>query len=500
MKSVITILSLLLFSHSGPSLPDGPLAFPEAEGYGAKSTGGRGGRIIEVTSLADSGPGTLREAISAAGPRIIIFRVAGYVDLTTPIKLENSNLTIAGQTAPGNGICLRMAPGNAEGIQGLLLVPNRVDLHDVVIRYLKFRQGWTPTYKGHGARPHNVYFRRGKDVILDHISSQWTRDNLFTLSLGSEATQNEAISNFTIQKSLFGESEEGHSTTMNIQGTNDPGRGPCFYTGQWVSNISIHRNLFMGSDHRNPRLNTKKIRVTNNVIYNWGNRAGESAHGAEVDYIGNYYKGGPQTSNDPYYYRVFHEPWKDECPDNPLASLYLDENIMEPLYMPPEDPFSFYEMYNTRAPLEEKYKRWQPLPAEPVSVHLVSANEAYTEVLADVGCNARLDDHGNLVPNSDQIDQRMISNVVNTTGLDHQLNEEDWQNGVVSFPVMDPGTTYTDTDHDGMADGWELHHFDNLDTASYDTENKTDSDGDGYYDLEEFLNGSDPHRKDSLAI
>jgi len=499
MKSLIAIISLLLLGHSGPSLPDRPLAFPEAEGYGANAIGGRGGRIIEVTSLADSGPGTLREAINALGPRIVTFRVAGYIDLTTPIRLTNSYLTIAGQTAPGNGICLRMHPGNAEGIAGLLLVPNSAGIHDVVIRYLKFRQGWTPTYKGHGARPHNVYFRRGKDVILDHISSQWTRDNLLTISLGSNATEDESISNFSIQKSLFGESEEGHSTAMNIQGTNNPDRGACFYTGQWVSRISIHRNLFMGSDHRNPRLNTNAIRVTNNVIYNWGNRAGESAHGAEVDYISNYYKGGPQTTNNPYYYRIIQEPWKEECPDNPLASLYMKDNIMDPLYMPPEDPFSFYEMYITREPLEEKYKRWHPLPMEPVSVHIVSAAEAYTEVLADVGCNARLDDQGNLVLNSDTIDQRMINNVIHTTGLDHQLNEADWQNGVVSFPIMDPGTPYADTDHDGMADNWELHHFEDLETASYDTESKTDSDGDGYYDFEEFLNGSNPHKKDTLG-
>ncbi len=507
MKSFITIISLLLLGHTAPLLPEKPLAFPEAEGYGANALGGRGGRIIEVTSLADNGPGTLREAINASGPRIIIFRVAGYIDLTTPIRITNSFLTIAGQTAPGDGICLRMAPGNAEGIGGLLLVPNSAGIRDVVIRYLKFRQGWTLTYKGHGARPLNVYFRRGRDVILDHISSQWTRDNLLTISLGSNATENESISNFTIQKSLFGESEEGHSTGMNIQGTTNSDRGACFYTGQWVSRISIHRNLFMSSDHRNPRLNTNEIKVTNNVIYNWGNRAGESAHAAEVDYIGNYYKGGPQTiriSNShpddrSYNYRIIHEPWKEDCPDNPPASLYMDDNIMEPFYMPPEDPFSFYEMSVTGNDLEDEYKRWHPLPMEPGSVHIVSATEAYTEVLADVGCNARLDDQGNFIPNSDTIDQRMINDVIHTTGLDHQLNKADWQNGIVSFPVMDPGTPYTDTDHDGMADGWELYHFGDLDTASYDTESKTDTDGDGYYDLEEFLNGSNPHEKDSLG-
>jgi len=496
MKSLLAILSILLFHSSSPLVPVGPLAFPGAEGFGALAVGGRGGRIIEVTSLADSGPGTLREAVNATGPRIIIFRVAGYIDLVTPIKVVNPYLTIAGQAAPGDGICLRMKPGHGEGIVGLLYAPNSAHgLHDVIIRYLKFRQGWSPTYKGHGNRPLNVYFRQGKNVILDHISSQWTRDNLFTISLGSNATANEAISNFSIQNSLLGESEEGHSTGMNIQGTTNADRGDCFYTGQWVRNISIHRNLFTGSDHRNPRLNTHNIRVINNVMYNWGNRAGESAHDTIVDYIGNYYKGGPQTTDDISFYRVIHEPWKDSCADNPPASLHLAGNIMEPYYMNPSDPYAYYQMYHTLQPLDNKYKRTQPLTSAPVPVKAVPAEDAYNQVLADVGCNAHLDGHGIFWRHSDSIDQRMIDDVRHKKGFDHPINQNDWDTQKVAFPVMDPGTPYTDTDHDGMGDDWEMDHFKNLHTAEYNDASKTDYDHDGFYDLEEFLNGSDPEKR-----
>ncbi len=471
-------------------------AFPEAEGYGAESIGGRGGRIIEVTNLNDSGPGSLREAVESSGSRIVVFRVSGYIDLVSPIRLTNPFVTIAGQTAPGDGICLRMKPGNSEGITGLIYVPNNADnLHDVVIRYLKFRQGWTPTYKGNGGpRPHNVYFRRGHDIIVDHISSEWTRDNLFSVSLGSSAQEDDSIYNFSIQNSLFGESEEGHSTGMNIQGTSNSSRGNCFYTGKWVKDVSVHRNLFTGSDHRNPRVNTNKVRVINNVIYNWGNRAGESTHDAKVDYINNYYKAGPQTTDNVYYHRIFHEPWKAGCESSPPASLYMSGNIMLPNYNPPSDEFAFYKMSQSGyPPLEDKYKRYTTLEKSNFPVSVLNTNDAYNLVLSDVGDNAHFNENGSLVKNSDSVDTRMINDVINKTGFDHEVNQQDWNDGNVSFPVMASVTPYVDSDHDAMADNWEIDNFGNLTTAQYGDLVKTDADSDGYYDLEEFLNGSDPN-------
>ena len=487
---MIILISVLLFNLNtvNAQVP----AFPEAEGFGAFSIGGRGGRIIEVINLNDSGPGSLREAIQATGPRIIIFKVAGYIDLESPIRLVNPYVTIAGQTAPGDGICLRMKPGNSEGIRGLIYVPNSADnLHDVIIRYLKFRQGWSLTYKNNGGpRPLNVYFRRGYDVIVDHISSQWTRDNLFTISLSSEAEIADSIYNFSIQNSLFGESEEGHSTGMNIQGGSNASIGECYYTGNLVKDVSVHKNLFTGTDHRNPRVNTNKVKVINNVIYNWGNRVGESAHNVKVDFINNYYKAGPQTTDNIYYQRLLHEEWGDDCE---LGSIYMSGNIMAPHHLTPSDPYEFYQMSKTGYPLlENKYKRYALLEKAEKPVKILSVYDAYDTVLEDVGDNARLDDNGNLIRNSDSIDLRMINDVKNGTGFDHEINESDWNNGIVSFPVMDSGVTYIDSDNDGMADEWEMNKFGDLNTAKYDDTNKTDNDSDGYYDLEEFLNGSDP--------
>ena len=493
MKKILTVVILVLMGPFSVFSQSRIPAFPEAMGHGAFAIGGRGGRIIEVTNLNESGAGSLRAALEASGPRIVIFRVAGYIDLTTPIKIVDPYLTVAGQTAPGDGICLRMKPGNSEGIPGLIYVPNSADIHDVIIRYLKFRQGWTLTYKGNGGpRPINVYFRRGHDVIIDHISSQWTRDNLFGISLGSGAVASDSVYNFSIQNSLFGESEEGHSTGMNVQGTSNSSRGECFYTGKWVCRVSVHRNLFTGSDHRNPRVNTNQIRVINNVIYNWGNRAGESTHDVKVDFINNYFKSGPMS----YTQRFIHEPWKTGCEDAPPASIFMSGNIMTPDYNPPSDPYAFYEMYRTGEPLEDKYKRYTPLPSAKIPVTVLSVDSAYAAVLSDVGCNARLDENGNFVSNliTDTVDIRMINNVLTGTGFDHEIDSLDWAEGRVAFPEMSPGTPYTDTDNDGMADTWEMDHFGDLTTAKYDDVFKTDYDGDGYPDLEEFLNGSDPEK------
>ena len=490
-NKVIALLSLIIIIGQSTVLSQ-TLAFPEAKGYGAYARGGRGGRIIEVTNLNDSGEGSLRAAVEASGPRIVIFRVSGYIDITSPIRLENPYITIAGQTAPGDGVCVRMKPGNPEGIGGLFYSSNSSNPHDVIVRYLKFRQGWTLTYKYHGTRPINVYFRRGHDIILDHISTQWTRDNLFTISLGSGAVEADSIYNFSIQNTLLGESEEGHSTGMNIQGTSNSDRGECFYTGKWVKRVSVHRNLFTGSDHRNPRVNTNVVRVINNVIYNWGNRAGESTHDVKVDYINNYYKGGPQTTDDTYYYRIIHEPWESGCEDSPPASIYMSGNIMTPHYNPPSDPYDFYEMYLTRFPLEDKYKRYEELASAPVPVPILSVEETYDSVLADVGCNARLDDDGAFIANSDEVDIRMINDVINGTGFDHEVDSLDWASGTVSFPDIDAGTPYIDEDKDGMADSWEMNYFGSLDSAQYNDSSKTDYDRDGYFDLEEFLNGSNP--------
>ncbi len=492
MNVLLRLIIILVFSITISLFSQGLPAFPGAEGYGAESIGGRGGRIIEVTNLNESGAGSLRAAIEASGPRIVIFRVSGYIDLTSPIRLVNPYITIAGQTAPGDGICIRMKPGNSQGIPGLIYVPNSADnLHDVIIRYLKFRQGWTLTYKGNGGpRPHNIYFRKGHDVIVDHVSSEWTRDNLFSVSLGSGAEAADSIYNFSIQKCLFGESEEGHSTGMNIQGTSNSEIGTCFYTGKWIKNISVHKNLFTGSDHRNPRVNTNVIKVINNVIYNWGDRAGESAHDVKVDYINNYYKAGPQTTDNIYYQKILHEAWGTDCS---LASIYMSGNIMETHFNPPANPFDFYKMSESGyPPLEDKYKRYSPLESAPIPVEILSVENAYNAVLADVGDNARLDENGVLVEKSDAVDTRMINDVINKTGFDHAVNESDWTSGAVSFPTMTSGTPYIDTDNDGMADTWEINQFGDLTTAQYDATNKTDYDSDGYYDLEEFLNASNP--------
>lgn len=200
------------------------------------------------------------------------------------------------------------------------------------------------------------------------------------------------------------------------------------------------------------------------------------------------------TGNALDSYRLWHEEYSFIC-NNPDASIYLSGNIMLPLYNPPSDPYDIYKMYSSMTPLKTEYRRYEALENSFVPVKILTVEETYDSVLADVGCNARLDDQGNFVANSDEVDLRMIQNVINGSGTDHEVDSLDWANGVVSWPVMDSGTPYTDTDKDGMADGWEMKYFGDLSTAKYDETDKTDYDADGYYDIEEFLNGSDPKKE-----
>ncbi|MHC4933496.1 MAG: hypothetical protein ACYTGV_15030 [Planctomycetota bacterium] len=151
------------FGQSPPSLP----AFPGAEGFGAHSIGGRGGQVIEVTNLNDAGPGSLRAALEASGPRIVVFRVAGTIELDSSIEVQNPYLTVAGQTAPGDGITLKNSPLNAK-------TPLKIETYEVVIRYLRSRPGSNPADSGTldaltiSNEEADVY-----NVIVDHSSFSW---------------------------------------------------------------------------------------------------------------------------------------------------------------------------------------------------------------------------------------------------------------------------------------------------------------------------------------
>ena len=271
-------------------------AFPGAEGFGAESVGGRRGKIIEVTNLHDSGPGSFRTAVSAPEPRIVVFRVAGTIEIKSRIDIQYPFLTVAGQTAPGDGILLK---GTEEGGGQML----RIRTHDVILQYLRIRSGAhgkpgrgqinvsLSPIEANGNQYGNVY-----NIILDHLSLSWTLDE--NLSIHRNVPENQpqvwesypTISNVSVQHCLIAEGLYPHSTGIQTGGERIARDGKSIYNGgMGVFNLSIHRNVFVNTSHRNPGLGSKSARVINNIMYNWSSKCAETHDAITVDWIGNYF-------------------------------------------------------------------------------------------------------------------------------------------------------------------------------------------------------------------
>jgi len=370
-------------------------AFPGAEGFGADTPGGRGGKSVFVTNLNDSGPGSFRAACDATGPRIVIFRVGGLIDLKKNIKVVNPYLTIAAQTAPGDGICLH----------DYQIV---IDAHDVIIRYLRSRPG---DISGKEVDAISIA-GSSRNVIVDHCSATWSVDECLSPSGG--------IADVTVQWCLIA---EGLNHSVHKKG--DHGYGSLVRA---VGGLSLHHNLWAHNRGRNPRLGDNygkppypTFDVRNNVIYDYG---GPSVAGdtLEANYINNYIRPGPETKRQ-----------QTIGPKATAAALkfYLEGNELAGKIT--SDLFATMKGV-TIAP--------KPFPAP--KVRTVSAAEAYKMVLADAGATA---------PIRDAVDARIVADVRNGTG--HFV---DSQKQVGGWPDYKSGTPPKDTDGDGIPDAWELAH------------------------------------------
>jgi len=254
MLSTFFVSTCLIMSSSLQGVENLP-AFPGAEGFGALASGGRGGEIYHVTNLRNDGRGSLRDAVSR-GPRIVVFDIGGYIELASPLQVAG-NITVAGQTAPGEGICVR----NYE--------VSLSKAHNVIIRYLRFRQGMTPTQK----RKYALAVNESSDVILDHLSIEWGRWDCIGVGKSS---------NVSIQYCLIGEAI-------------DPQRFGCLCQSD---NVTFFHNLWIDNQSRNPKAKGH-VQYINNVVYNWGADGyvgGHSKAPHTADLIGNYFIGGPSSS------------------------------------------------------------------------------------------------------------------------------------------------------------------------------------------------------------
>jgi len=419
--------------------PDRPPAFPGAEGFGKYTIGGRGGRVIEVTNLNDHGPGSFRAACEAEGPRTIVFRVSGTIALQSKFKIVHPYLTIAGQTAPGDGICIKNYQVN-------------FDTRHLIIRYLRFRPG------DESGKEQDGFGGKGDHIIIDHCTASWGVDEVFSINKGS---------NLTVQWCLVSE-----SLTRSLHHKGDHG-----YGGLWGGpGGSWHHNILAHHTSRNPRASGNAesglMDYRNNVIYNWGFN---SAYGGELwprNWINNYYKYGPATSPN-VRHRIFLQ--KD-----PRGKMYASGNFVWGYPAISEDNWKGGIDFSQDGEATESTLRVkEPFVVAPVTTQ--SAEAASELVLAQAGCS--------LV--RDSVDQRIIKEILTGTatfgeryGGGHK-GIIDSQKEVGGWPELRSTPAPLDTDHDGMPDDWErAHGLDPNDPADGAKQAK----GSVYTNLEEYLN------------
>ena len=424
------------------------LAFPGAEGYGRFARGGRGGRVIEVTNLEDSGPGSFRAAVEAEGPRTVVFRVSGVIPLRSQITLKHPNLTVAGQTAPGDGICTRGFPvGTASGS------------HDIIIRYLRIRVG---DESGH---PYNGTGLGGDHTIMDHCSISWSMDEGLSTRTARDVTFQRCIIAEALHDSVH---RHPHAYAASIGGD----------IASFHHNLLVHcagRNWSLAGGLDNAVRLAGHLDIRNNVVYNWEHRTTDGG-AKEVDFVNNYYKPGPAS-------RVFHLMKPDVGSPGDRQVYYIAGNVMEG--HPEYDADNWAGVFpNGDAPLDEIRS---DKPLFPPFVRTTSAVEAYEDVLMDVGAN---------LPKSDALDRRVIRET--KTGTFTHRGSKTGFPGIIDSQFdlgPDPWPTYrtaevpADADHDGMPDAWEsARGLDPNSPAGDFSEANADPDGDGYTRLEDYLN------------
>jgi len=428
----------------GTALPPGELpAFPGAEGFGATTPGGRGGKVIEVTTLSDDGPGSLREACYAEGPRIVVFRVGGIIDLKSDIKLSKPFLTIAGQTAPGDGICLRNAT-------------LRVCTHDVVIRYIRARVGDRPD----GPKPENrdalkIEGTRVHHVVIDHCSMSWSIDeNVSTWGTPHDVTIQWCIIAEALYKSLHPKGVHGMGLLIGDRSTR----------------MTFHHNLLAHNPWRNPLMQgrgdeTSDYDLRNNVIYDYGKFCTVIRGRIHINYVSNYLQSGPSTT-------VTQEIHLDvDRRNNGRPRIYLAGNTAPSC---PDGKGDNWVMVKDMAGLGENVLRVKTAFSFP-KVTTTSAAEARKSVLQSAGATLR---------RRDAVDARVVKDVKDGTGK--AINSP---RDVGGWPAYRSASPPPDSDHDGMPDAWEAKHGLNP-RDPYD--GPKDKDGDGYTNVEEFLNATSP--------
>ena len=451
IKGLFRIAFLLFVTES--SLAETP-AFPGAEGFGASAKGGRGGDVIYVTNLNDSGSGSLRAALESSGPRTIIFRVGGTINLETSLVIINPSITIAGQTAPGDGITLRL--GELE--RGAALF---VEAADVIIRHIRIRVG--PASIGECCRDAITFFDGADRAIIDHVSLSWGTDE--TLNIWGTAK------NISIQRSIISESLLLSSHAENGQ-IEEHSMGALF--GDRADGISLHHNLFAHNNQRNPLINSNigaKYEHVNNVFYNYGDFAsvfnGMGSDPLRINHIGNLYLPGTNSRLN---------RWEVGVQPGSSTLVFVEDNIGPHRTNNNEDQFAIVGSdinFVEQAP--RSFQQITPFSMSAFPITTQAIESIFDNVVGDVGAT---------LPRQDSIDRRIIQEVSDRSG--NIINDPSEVGGWINAIGGDP---YTDSDQDGMSNEWEIQNGLNPNNAN---DRNGDEDNDGYTNLEEFLNLTNP--------
>ena len=440
-------------ARGGTTLP----AFPGAEGYGAAAVGGRGGKVVHVTTLRDSGPGSFRAALEAKGPRIVVFDVGGTIELTRDLAMPNDNgrITVAGQTAPGGVTIL----GGGLGLPGWSRSGHGTP--DIIVRHLRVRGVHNTAGPGQGGDAFNAYWARR--VIVDHCSFTGACDETVDVIHSSDVT----FQWCTIEEpALWGQGGAQHS-----EGNHNTGFISAY---EPAGNISFHHNLVAHSPRRNPMIRCGPADVRNNVIYHFGTGLSGASRdgGGEFNVVGNYYRRGPQVPRS-----------ITPCYGLGGGRYYFHGNLFD---LGEGARVAFGPPWDDLPKLQKRFRHvvfWGggtklDAPARTPPVATQSAAEAYELVLARAGAWPR-----------DATTRRIVQEVKARTGS-YGLNGP-----YERFPTRTNGPTGAkhDTDRDGMPDAWETAH--GLDPADATDGSKTvpkgASEGDrhaGYTWVEYFLN------------
>jgi pectate lyase len=462
-------------------------AFPGAWGGGMYSHGGRGGKVMVVTSLDDTGPGTFREACEAAGPRIVVFNVAGIIKLDDRIRIRAPYITIAGNTAPGDGVCIA---GNTV----------ELETHDVIIRHMRFRRGATDV----GDRNDSIGGNPIGNVMIDHVSASWGLDenmsmyrHMYKPEDGSKELKLPTV-NITIQNSIF---SEGLNKFHHAFGSTIGGLNSTFHHNLWACNTGRNPSVGMGGD----------FTFVNNVLFNWRHRTVDGGDNtSRYNIINNYLKPGPATPKQPIAYRLLKpETARGKNVKLEFGKAFVDGNITEGNNAVTRDNWAggvqlddghdeSTHLPNVR--VNEPFKH-APLPIQP-------AKDAYETVLASSGAT---------LPKRDPVDERIINTVrtgkVSTkkpADIVDQLDDVGYKpdriaelvelidKGIITDPSQVgghpeyKGERYADADSDGMPDSWEKKYNLDPDDAS---DAAKDLSGDGYTNIEKYIHGIDPTKK-----